>query len=326
MSTRLKKELASLEENPDPRFFVENVRTNVEKVHNGKRKQMWTCILLIEPITSAYRDAEIVVELGMDSEYPFHPPEVTFINHFFHPFVEQRRMCLHIFRNRWNPHCDIRGCLDKIYTIFVNEGRNIKCICERKNISTMRDNDYMMFDKIVQRCLDRPADWDTQVDTQTLLNQIQLNLVTDLFGGSGGIETIVQNFLGLNESDNYKTVYNIDAVTQSDEQIVLKTSDKKTHKIKKWSNLKLLDDVDISEEIPLPFDSNSLVNVLNQCQEEKGRRLRVYNEFTQVTETKVELLRLIKTADQLGAENIVLLNCLKLSQVIRSESLAMIAT
>ena len=107
---------------------------------------------------------------------------------------------------------------------------------------------------------------------------------------------------------------------------MLKTSDKKTHKIKKWSNLKLLDDVDISEEIPLPFDSNSLVNVLNQCQEEERRMLRVYNEFTQVTETKVELLRLIKTADQLGAENIVLLNCLKLSQVIRSESLAMIAT
>ena len=54
--------------------------------------------------------------------------------------------------------------------------------------------------------------------------------------------------------------------------------------------------------------------------------LRVYNEFTQVTETKVELLRLIKTADQLGAENIVILNCLKLSQVIRNESRAMIAT
>lgn len=49
----------------------------------------------------------------------------------------------------------------------------------------------------------------------------------------------------------------------------------------------------------------------------KRRMLRVYNEFTQVTETKVELLRLIKTADQ---------QKIKLNQVIRSESLAMIAT
>tara|TARA_B110001452_G_scaffold263452_1_gene264906 strand:+ start:4219 stop:5199 length:981 start_codon:yes stop_codon:yes gene_type:complete len=326
MSTRLKKELASLEENPDPRFFVENVKVNVEKHFDGKRKQIWTCMLLIEPITSAYRDAEIVVELGMDSEYPFHPPEVIFVNNFFHPFVNELRLCRHIFSNGWNPHCNIRGCLDKIYKMIVNEGRNIKCVCEQRVISDMRDNDYMMFDKIVQRCLDRPADWDTQMDIQTLLNQIQLNIVTDLFGGSGGIETIVQNFLGLNESKNYKTVFKIEAVTQSDEQIVLKTSDNQIHNIKKWSNLKLLDHVDISEEIPLPFDSNSLENVLNQCREQKGRTIRVYNEFTQVTETKVELLRLIKTADQLGAENIVILNCLKLSQVIRNESRAMIAT
>lgn len=322
MSKRLQKEAVDLEENSDARFFVETVQT-------GKnRAQTWTCILLIESFTSAYRDAEIVVQFKMDSEYPFHCPEVTFVNNFFHPFVNQRRLCRHVFRNGWNPRHNIRGCLDKLYSMFVNEGRNIKCACEQRDISVMRDNDYMLFDKIVQRCLDRPADWDTQVDTQTLLNQIQLNLVDDLFGGSGGIETIVQNFLGLNNSNDYKSVHIIQAVTQSDEKVVFRTSDDNKREIKKWSNLKLLDDVDISEEIPLSIDVHSLDNVLKQCQEQPEISIRVYNPQTSIqpTETKLELLHLIKTADQLGAENIVLVNCFKLSQVIRSESLTMIAT
>jgi ubiquitin-protein ligase len=220
MSLRLSKEWKHLENYPDEddRFFAEFRSKNISG-------EIWLCKILIpEEQKCAYRGAIITVQLTfLQDEYPFKPPEVVFKTPILHPYINEGtgELCSCIMKLSWpgtTGHATVRFTLSIIYRILVSDGSNMddQRICLQYAMKNDRNENYILFDSIVQRTLglELPEDvavddrehftyrdlgnWSQQKQKQLALNQIRETTLMELFNGKyEGMHTMVSRFMGI---------------------------------------------------------------------------------------------------------------------------------
>ena len=160
---RSKREMLDLEINSDieDRFFVESYHSN-----DNFSSCTCVCVLLLDSsLNSAYRETIIHVQIDLPSEYPFKPPNVRFLTPLFHQNIHNGILCSHILKKEWNHEKSVRWCLDQLHTMLVVEGRNFDHmnVCKNTNITRLRDQHYLMYDKLMQRCLGHELPSDTSM-------------------------------------------------------------------------------------------------------------------------------------------------------------------
>lgn len=368
MSRRLDKEFADLENRPDPedRFFVD--RRYATRAHSRAReKPTWDCIIFIQNDKTAYRDACVTVTLRFGTEYPFKHPSVSVNTVFYHPYIHpDGTICRKILKHYWWQVAEdtgrptnntVRWLLGFLHDMLVDEGQEVDSVphvCGMGvDVKDTRDHRYMMFDKIIQRVLGREllddervedrqereeyswsdlGTWQGEIDTQTKLNNIQLGMMLELFGGSHpGLQTITQWYLGIEpggigERSKFTSLHTLEEVRALRAKVTLISSDGKRITTRKWSCLHLFDQME--GEIPIPFDSDKIIQVLALCRPQNAFELRVYNPTTALPEmsktlvpkSMADIVNIAKTADFMSADRIVHECCLELSQRIKRES------
>lgn len=332
---RLESEYNRLEETPDSRFYVAR--------RFGHRDLKWECVLLIESFTSAYRDSLITIKLTFPTEYPFKPPSVHFETPILHPLVHHNILCEHLFKRMWWQRAEpdsaypvtpatARWCLDTVYKIIESEGA-IGSLCYEYDMEETRKQQYMLFDKVVQRCLQRatPNEWADEKLIQIKLDGVQLQLLSDAFRGRfPELQTITRRFLGIEEGglekkDIFLQTYVFDAVQPTEERAVFLTKDGVHVNAPKWSSIDLLTNVDTGEDIPVPYDSTIFKQVLSLCGPAEEATLRVYNPVEEVfdpvpMDDMVQIMAVMDAANFLGANRTVMRCCFTLNQLIKKRS------
>jgi len=275
MSRRLDKEWRHLENYPDEhdRFFAD-VRS--------KNSSVWLCKILIpEEEKCAYRGAIITVQLTFPNEYPFKPPEVVFKTPILHPYINEGtgELCRCIMKLLWpyesisynqalrdNYYKNARYILSNIYEILVSDGSNMddQRICQHNAMKNDRNENYILFDSIVQRTLglELPEDlvlydrnegvrehftyhdlgnWSQQKQKQLALNKIRETTLMELFNGKyEGMRTMVSRFMGIGsgtfaEKESLVQDYTYEEIEKPVETIRVQVAGPKPDTILKWA-------------------------------------------------------------------------------------------
>lgn len=94
-SRRLQKELSELMCTGPPWF--KNIQTEEDNIRT------WTGLLL--PDIKPFNGVAFRVELSFPEEYPFKPPQVTFVTPIYHPNIDENgKVCLGIITSEnWKP-------------------------------------------------------------------------------------------------------------------------------------------------------------------------------------------------------------------------------
>ena len=345
-SFRTRKELKHMDDNQDDRFFV-----NDQFTHNGSIE--WDCCILIEDNEmTAYQNSRITVTLIFPAEYPYKPPAVFFQTPVFHPYVREEtgELCSCILRHNWSYLKDVSYILGQLHAMIISDGSNYddRRICINRQIQELRNNNYMLFFSVIQHCFgfQLPEDdtenityanrgsWHQCVQQQQHLRFVQDKIVTVLFQGQfNGMEHIVRRFLGFAKKEELLSEYTLPSVEQPTGTTTITTSNGDKVVIPQWSSIKLLDQLDVTSEIQIPFTTERLSSIIALCKTEQMITLRCVsptNEYSgdkvsQLTApfqtySKEETFEILKTADFLGVERIVISACLYLSHLIRRES------
>jgi ubiquitin-protein ligase len=313
MSLRLAKEWKQMENTPDEddRFFAEFRSKNISG------ENVWLCKILIPTEQKcAYRGAIITVQLTFPNEYPFKPPEVVFKTPILHPYINEGtgELCSCIMKLSWpgtTGHATVRFTLSIIYRILVSDGSNMddQRICLQYAMKNDRNENYILFDSIVQRTLglELPEDvavddrehftyrdlgnWSQQKQKQLALNQIRETTLMELFNGKyEGMHTMVSRFMGIGsgtfaEKESIVRDYTYEGIEQPVETIRVQVDGPKTCTIPKWAGLDTIDVDQMDEEcIPLYagvidgslMSKESLMLILSLCKPEKETSLRMY--------------------------------------------------
>jgi len=277
MSRRLDKEWRHLENYPDEddRFFAD-VRSK-----NSSKENVWLCKILIpEEQKCAYRGAIITVQLTFPNEYPYNPPEVVFKTPLLHPYINEGtgELCGGIMQLLWPNDYEIhfgknvRYILSNIYEILVSDGSNMddqlimddQRICQHNAVKNDRNENYILFDSIVQRTLglELPEDlvlydrnegvrehftyhdlgnWSQQKQKQLALNKIRETILMELFEGKyEGMRTMVSRFMGIGsgtfaEKESIVRDYTYKEIEQPVETIRVQVGGPKPDTILKWA-------------------------------------------------------------------------------------------
>ena len=345
MKRQLEQEYYQIEENPDERFDV----TSRYPMPNGKNKIVWDCTLFIEPYTSAYRDSVIHLKLIFPITYPFKAPDVEITTGIFHPYVHRRRsnraggsgiLCQKILNQLWwtpkkpqdsSPSLlnnSARFCLETLYDMFVSEGHSLKNminVCHEYDLERTREYEYMLFDKIIQRCLghelcddinvdERPKygwsdirNWKYQIRKQIQLDVIQVDLLIDTFKGKfPELQHITKKFLGIEsggigKKDMFVSMYTFESIPQPTKNVSIVSSDNVRMQVPRWSSVEILSSMSSSEDIPLPFPSHLLKKMFALCKSEQTIRIRKYNPTVQLltsleTQTIKDIMDILNVA------------------------------
>eukprot|EP01126_Amoeba_proteus_P021232 TRINITY_DN2150_c0_g2_i4.p1 TRINITY_DN2150_c0_g2~~TRINITY_DN2150_c0_g2_i4.p1 ORF type:complete len:153 (+),score=20.83 TRINITY_DN2150_c0_g2_i4:134-592(+) len=99
MTTRLTKEFQQLSQEP-----LEWATVALE----GDNLFKWRCVLQGPPDTP-YSAGFFFIDLALPSNYPFKPPEVTFLTKTYHPNIQQKdgKICTQILGQKWSPQIRI---------------------------------------------------------------------------------------------------------------------------------------------------------------------------------------------------------------------------
>ena len=332
-------------------------RIAVNGRYRGIRGQYsWDCDIFIEENTSAYRNTLIRLSLKFPTEYPFKPPTITFKTPVFHPYIHDMggRFCTHVLKYFWffnqrlslTKNWTVRWTLNFIADIFVDEGsslKDIKSLCQNNSVADIRDNDYCLFDKIIQKCLGHeleedpdPNDnffdrnsvksWEEQVKDQRALNTIQSHLCAEMFAGRlTEVETMTRCLLGLVEgpkSKEFQTVHILPAVISPKEERTLISTDGTIIKCPKWSTLELIYSLNAGGNIPTILSTNMIQKVLELCHVRESVEIRKYNQMEMFFDESINEKYMSMTPDQtwevlnaanfLGGHEIVLGCCIRL--------------
>lgn len=359
MSRRLIKEYAHIKEYPDERFDI----TGTYHKTQGNNI-VWDCDLFIESITSAYRDSVIHITLMFPLSYPFKPPKVIFTTPLYHRYIhkQQRRhatLCKKLLPQLWwqsneagTPYAftknTVRFCIDILYNMIASEGENIDSminVCRDVDIEHTRQTSYMLYDKIIQRCLGQelPEDtfedktwsnmntWRFEKNKQIQLDNIQLNLLTQIFDNQyAELQAITQKFLGIEDGGVQKkniftSTYVFDPVEKPTGTVELLCSDGKHLHVPQWSIIELWNNMDLNDVIPMPFDSVMMTKVMNMCRVSEQKVIRKYNP-TNITMEPIltdpveDIMDIIRATTFMGAYKLTMLCCLSLSLQIKRQS------
>lgn len=321
MSRRLNKEWKDLEKNPDAldRFF--GLTRSIER-----GEHVWTTTFVIDDIQStAYRNSIIHVKLVFPQEYPFKPPEIYFKTPVHHPYVSgsDGKLCECIlkqfFRNSDMATVTTRDILEYLYLIIISDGSLLddENICIDRFIQDTRDNDYLLFDSIIQRILgnELPEDtevddrvdttysqineWDVEVKIQRSYNAIRRAIVTRLFNGKfEGIRINLNRLLGLEQGIKFKgnpklfEEYIFPADEEKEGSITVTTAsivEEDGQEKQKTITMKLFkcfttfeglssDKDEYTLHIPYSYEAINVVN--GMCGAKKGISFRIYNPTT----------------------------------------------
>ena len=182
-------------------------------------------------------------------------------------------------------------------------------ICLQYAMKNDRNENYILFDSIVQRTLglELPEDvavddrehftyrdlgnWSQQKQKQLALNQIRETTLMELFNGKyEGMHTMVSRFMGIGsgtfaEKESIARDYTYEGIEQPVETIRVQVDGPKTCTIPKWAGLDTIDVDQMDEEcIPLYagvidgslMSKESLMLILSLCKPEKETSLRMY--------------------------------------------------
>jgi len=189
--------------------------------------------------------------------------------------------------------------LDNIYQMLVTDGSTQydARICIQNDIKRTRDQHYVLFDSIIQRCLgyELPDDlriedtdftgadlgeWEDQEHKQRVLNTVCIGIVSKLTL-CPDTERILNYFLGLvpdktyRDKDDLVSEYTFERVSEPSMSIAVLTSDGKHKSIPKWSCIGLLHEDEETDIFHVPVDSDSLDSFVASCRSSEPLSLRM---------------------------------------------------
>tara|TARA_B110000008_G_scaffold257841_1_gene276336 strand:+ start:403 stop:1527 length:1125 start_codon:yes stop_codon:yes gene_type:complete len=344
MARRLEKEWAQMEEEwlEDPFWHVSERQTLEWVIHFTIRSQ-----------NTAYRNSRLQTRFVFPLTYPFKPPDVFFEPPIYHPYVStEGKLCDCVLQLEWKgqaPRLGVKHCIARIYNLLISDGSNLDSekVCFDVDVKNIRDQNYMLFDSIIQRSLgnDLPEDekivnndffWNFQIILQNKLDLIRTRLVTSLLGGGfEGLQTIIMRFMGIDPRSTferkatYTTNYIFPKIDRPSINIRLTSSDGELT-VQRWSSIELfqIDELDNSIELA-QFNTADLQNVFDMYDPSSAVSLRMFRPTSRSAQSFVEpfqrldaseALKIVKCADFLGIERLVAAGCLHLSHIIMRES------
>jgi ubiquitin-conjugating enzyme E2 D/E len=138
---RLKKELNDAKSG-DPKLIPENISYGV--VGEGVDMKHWTATI-IGPEKSPYEKGIFNLDIVFPNNYPFKPPEITFVTKIYHPNISSDgRICLDILKSNWSPALTILKVLLSISSLLTDPNPNDPLM---PDIANIYKSDRKLFDK-----------------------------------------------------------------------------------------------------------------------------------------------------------------------------------
>jgi ubiquitin-conjugating enzyme E2 D/E len=110
MAKRLMKEAQELQSNPLEWGSAEPIANDLFK---------WTGTV-IGPVGTPYENGVFQLSIVVPTEYPFRPPDVTFVTKIYHPNVKRDsgEICADLLKEQWKPTSSIRWVLTVIQSML----------------------------------------------------------------------------------------------------------------------------------------------------------------------------------------------------------------
>ena len=80
----------------------------------------WTGII-DGPEGSPYENGSFFIDIKFSNEYPFKPPNVTFVTKIYHPNISsQGEICLNVLKNSWHPSISVKTILISLRNLLAH--------------------------------------------------------------------------------------------------------------------------------------------------------------------------------------------------------------
>jgi len=134
---RLRKELQSLQRNPDADDDVYLRPTNPSSsiLH-------WTA-LLRGPAETPYEGGTFRISISCSADYPLAPPTITFITKVFHPNIHftSGEVCLDILKKEWSPAWGLNSACRAVLALLSDPDADSPLNCDAGNMIRFGDTD-----------------------------------------------------------------------------------------------------------------------------------------------------------------------------------------
>jgi len=108
---RLNKELNKLKKEPIEGFTLDEI--NNIMIWQGT---------LEGPKNTPYENGKFKIQFTFDSDYPFKPPSVKFLNYIYHPnFYKDGKICVDILQNHeWSATQNVSTIIHSLHSLFMD--------------------------------------------------------------------------------------------------------------------------------------------------------------------------------------------------------------
>ena len=143
---RIIKELHNMQENPDKDFWFEFL--DYSDIYNLIAK-------IKGPPNSPFYEGIFDLKIIFPQNYPFNPPNVSFITNIFHPNISSKGfLCLKILERDWSPYMNLSKVLQSV--IYLLEYPNPDDVMNTEVVE-IYNVDRLLFDSIARDWVQRYA-------------------------------------------------------------------------------------------------------------------------------------------------------------------------
>ncbi|XP_075395112.1 ubiquitin-conjugating enzyme E2 D2-like isoform X2 [Tenrec ecaudatus] len=104
---------------------------------------------IMGPANSPYQGGIFFLSIYFPTDYPYHPPEITFTTRIYHPNISKRgNICLDILKSEWSPALTIAKVLLSICSLLCDPNPDDPVV---PSIAKTYKTDREKFDKLAKK-------------------------------------------------------------------------------------------------------------------------------------------------------------------------------
>ncbi|XP_045146501.1 ubiquitin-conjugating enzyme E2 D2-like [Echinops telfairi] len=104
---------------------------------------------IMGPTNSPYHGGVFFLAIIFPTDYPYHPPKITFTTRIYHPNISKRgNICLDILSSEWSPALTISKVLLSICSLLCDPNPDDPLVL---SIAKTYKNDREMYDKLAKK-------------------------------------------------------------------------------------------------------------------------------------------------------------------------------